>query len=445
MSSEVAIVCDGLSKRYRLGHQEAYRTLRDVISNTAARPFRRLHRRSPSNGNGRHEFDIENHESEFVWALKDVSFEVKRGEVLGIIGPNGAGKSTLLKILSRITKPTTGCGEINGRVGSLLEVGTGFHPELSGRENIYLNGAILGMRKGEIDRKFDEIVAFAEVERFIDTPVKRYSSGMYVRLAFAVAAHMETEVLLVDEVLAVGDAQFQKRCFEKIRAAGREGRTIVLVSHNLSSIRNICASGLLLNHGRLTQRGEINEVVDLYVAESMNGDDEDAFQETNSFVIDRVLIQPTASSVIKTFDPVDIRVRFRAKIDVGDPGLYVSVLNNQFHRLAGLDFKDFATIPKIAAGATAEIGFRIESVPLLAGPYHLEIHLKDMSQHLIEFLPRHYSFEVAETAVYGGRKLDQWFGNIGVKAAPLLNGSVLEYQMTNGSSNFVSALPEKDR
>ena len=435
MSSEVAIVCEGLGKRYRLGHHESYRTLRDVISKTAARPFRRLHRRSLSNGNGTHEFEIENPESPFVWALKDVSFEVKRGEVLGIVGPNGAGKSTLLKILSRITKPTTGSGEINGRVGSLLEVGTGFHPELSGRENIYLNGAILGMRKGEIDRKFDEIVAFAEVERFIDTPVKRYSSGMYVRLAFAVAAHMETEVLLVDEVLAVGDAQFQKRCFGKIRDAGREGRTIVLVSHNLASIRNICGSGLLLTHGHLTERGEINEVVDLYVSESMNGRDEDAVQETRSFVIDRVLIQPTDSSVIKTFEPVDIRVRFRAKIDVGDPGLYVSVLNNHSHRLAGLDFKDFASIPKIAAGATIEIGFRIESVPLLPGPYQLEIHLKDMSRHLIEFVPRHYVFEVAETPVYGGRKIDRWFGNIGVKAAPLLDGSLVGCQTAADDSH----------
>ncbi|HEY0005106.1 MAG TPA: ABC transporter ATP-binding protein, partial [Pyrinomonadaceae bacterium] len=204
--SEIAIRCEGLSKKYRLGQRESYKALRDVLTDAVAAPYRRLRSALKSTSaetrNGHQTF----------WALKDVSFEVKRGEVVGIIGRNGAGKSTLLKILSRITHPTTGFAEINGRVGSLLEVGTGFHPELTGRENVYLNGAILGMRKAEIKRKFDEIVAFAEVEQFIDTPVKHYSSGMYVRLAFAVAAHLETEILIVDEVLAVGDAAFQKKC-----------------------------------------------------------------------------------------------------------------------------------------------------------------------------------------------------------------------------------------
>ncbi|HEU5131025.1 MAG TPA: ABC transporter ATP-binding protein, partial [Pyrinomonadaceae bacterium] len=200
---DLAIRCENLSKQYRIGSPDSYKTLRDAISNTALAAFRRS--KNSQNGRGH------------IWALQDVSFEIKPGEVVGIIGLNGAGKSTLLKILSRITGPTRGRADIYGRVGSLLEVGTGFHPELTGRENIYLNGAILGMRKAEIDRKFDEIVGFAEVEQFLDTPVKRYSSGMYVRLAFGVAAHLETEVLLVDEVLAVGDAQFQKKCFEKMR------------------------------------------------------------------------------------------------------------------------------------------------------------------------------------------------------------------------------------
>jgi len=208
---------ENLSKRYRIGPRESYRALRDVLARALSAPFR--HIRSTFQCS-----NVQGSNDRYIWALKDVSFEVKRGEVVGIIGRNGAGKTTLLKILSRITKPTAGFAEVRGRVGSLLEVGTGFHPELTGRENIYLNGAILGMKKAEIDRKFDEIVAFAEIERFIDTPVKYYSSGMYVRLAFAVAAHLEPEILLVDEVLAVGDAAFQKKCLGKMGDVARESR-----------------------------------------------------------------------------------------------------------------------------------------------------------------------------------------------------------------------------
>jgi lipopolysaccharide transport system ATP-binding protein len=226
MSNNLAIRVDNLGKRYRIGaRQKQPNTLRERIENLVASPFDYLRStlRGPS-------------EEEILWALKDVSFEIQQGDVVGIIGRNGAGKSTLLKILSRITEPTSGRAEVNGRVGSLLEVGTGFHPELTGRENIYLNGAILGMRKAEIDRQFDEIVDFAEIEKFIDTPVKRYSSGMYVRLAFAVAAHLEPEILLVDEVLAVGDAAFQKKCLGKIGDVAREGRTVLFVSHNMAAI-----------------------------------------------------------------------------------------------------------------------------------------------------------------------------------------------------------------
>src|ERR1700731_2263748 len=209
--NDIAIRCEGLAKQYRIGERESYRAIRDVIANSFASPLRRLRsalRHSPNGSVSR--------EKPNIWALTGVSFEIKRGEVVGVIGRNGAGKSTLLKILSRITEPTNGHADIWGRVGSLLEVGTGFHPELTGRDNIFLNGAILGMRRAEIARKFDEIVAFAEVERFIDTPVKHYSSGMYMRLAFAVAAHLEPEILIVDEVLAVGDAEFQKKCFGKM-------------------------------------------------------------------------------------------------------------------------------------------------------------------------------------------------------------------------------------
>jgi lipopolysaccharide transport system ATP-binding protein len=263
----IAIRCEGLSKQYRIGEQERYRALRDVITDAATAPLRQLRTRlSSANGNGIPNGDRQSAiKNNFIWALDDVSFEVNPGEVVGIIGRNGAGKSTLLKILSRITKPTRGHAEINGRVGSLLEVGTGFHPELTGRENIYLNGAILGMRKAEIERKFDEIVSFAEVEKFVDTPVKRYSSGMYVRLAFAVAAHMETEVLVVDEVLAVGDAEFQRKCLGKMGDVAQGGRTVLFVSHNMGAIRSLCSSAVWLDGGTISLQGGAATVVDRYL------------------------------------------------------------------------------------------------------------------------------------------------------------------------------------
>ncbi|RPF47021.1 lipopolysaccharide transport system ATP-binding protein [Thermodesulfitimonas autotrophica] len=260
--SDIAIRVQGLSKRYRIGQREPYRALRDVLARGLTAPFRAtasVFRRSGPNGNGIRD-------ENYIWALKDVSFEVKRGEVVGIIGRNGAGKSTLLKILSRITEPTEGYAEIHGRVGSLLEVGTGFHPELTGRENIYLNGAILGMKKKEIDRKFDEIVAFAEVEKFIDTPVKHYSSGMYVRLAFAVAAHLEPEILLVDEVLAVGDAAFQKKCLGKMGDVAKEGRTVLFVSHNMAAVEHLCGKALLMEKGKIIEQSDSQSVINYYLA-----------------------------------------------------------------------------------------------------------------------------------------------------------------------------------
>ncbi len=258
--SDIAIRVVDLSKQYRIGgKQERYRTLRETLADAAVAPFRRV--RSILRGHGAGLADSDR----TIWALKEVSFEVKPGEVVGIIGRNGAGKSTLLKILSRITDPTEGYAEVHGRVGSLLEVGTGFHPELTGRENIYLNGAILGMKRAEIERKFDEIVAFAEVEKFIDTPVKHYSSGMYLRLAFAVAAHLEPEILLVDEVLAVGDATFQRRCLGKMTHIARQGRTVLFVSHNLAAISNLCPSTLLLSAGRLTCHAETSTAIAEYL------------------------------------------------------------------------------------------------------------------------------------------------------------------------------------
>jgi lipopolysaccharide transport system ATP-binding protein len=257
-----AISIEGLGKRYKIGAAQARATtLRDAISAAAAAPIRRLRHAGSSSGRV----------SEF-WALRDISFDVDRGEVIGIIGRNGAGKSTLLKILSRITEPTEGQAFIRGRVGSLLEVGTGFHQELTGRENIYLNGAILGMTRAEIQRKFDDIIAFAEIDEFLDTPVKRYSSGMFVRLAFAVAAHLEPEILLVDEVLAVGDLSFQRKCLGQMEQIAGTGRTVFFVSHNMNAVRGLCTRAIQIDAGRLVAEGPTDDIVRGYVAEQTSGD-----------------------------------------------------------------------------------------------------------------------------------------------------------------------------
>jgi lipopolysaccharide transport system ATP-binding protein len=246
---------DGVSKRYRIGTKgAAYQTLRETLTAAFRKPFGRTSKER----------------SEFIWALRDVSFEIARGEVVGIIGSNGAGKSTLLKVLSRITEPTYGRVELFGRVGSLLEVGTGFHPELTARENIYLNGAILGMQRAEIRRKFDEIVAFSEVEKFIDTPVKHFSSGMYVRLAFAVAAHLEPEILIVDEVLSVGDVAFQKKCLGKMGDVARAGRTVLFVSHNLGAVTQLCSRGIVINSGQIVFDGSAPAAISTYVDQMRN-------------------------------------------------------------------------------------------------------------------------------------------------------------------------------
>lgn len=287
-----------LSKQYRIGEAPSlhYQTLRDWLAR----------RRQPS--------------AATIWALRDVSFEVQKGEVVGIIGHNGAGKSTLLKILSRVTRPTRGYAELYGRVGSLLEVGTGFHPELTGRENIYLNGAILGMTKAEIDRKFDEIVAFAEVEKFIDTPVKFYSSGMYLRLAFSVAAHLEPEILLVDEVLAVGDAAFQRKCLGKMGDVAREGRTVLFVSHNMSAILHLTQRTLVLQQGRLVFDGPTPDAVDFYLASGFRRtgerrwDTDPSYQDTGPFRPIALRLRDAQGRVADTFrgdEPITVEWEYR--------------------------------------------------------------------------------------------------------------------------------------
>lgn len=273
--TDIAIRVKGLSKQYRIGSRERYKTLRESIVTAVSSPFRRIKSFHPKNLLS----SIPHPPSDTIWALKDVSFEVKHGEVIGIIGPNGAGKTTLLKILSRITEPTAGEVELKGRVGSLLEVGTGFHPELTGRENIYLNGAILGMSKAEINKKFDEIVSFAEVEKFLDTPVKHYSTGMGTRLAFAIAAHLEPEILLVDEVLSVGDMAFRKKCLGKMQDVSQEGRTVLFVSHEMNAIRRLCQQGLWLDKGKIRTIGPVGDVVRKY---------EESFLGSNSITKSRV-------------------------------------------------------------------------------------------------------------------------------------------------------------
>jgi lipopolysaccharide transport system ATP-binding protein len=262
---DLAIRAEKLGKRYRIGGSRARAKGRERVLNRLATPFRYLAStlREPA-------------PEETIWALRDVSFEVKSGEVVGFIGSNGAGKSTLLKVLSRITEPTQGRALIRGRVGSLLEVGTGFHPELTGRENIYLSGTILGMKRIEIDRKFDEIIAFAEVDKFLDTPVKRYSSGMAVRLGFAVAAHLEPEVLLVDEVLAVGDLAFQKKCLGKMGDVAKRGRTVLFVSHNMIAVQNMCQRVIWLQNGRLMEDGPTSDVLGKYLSASFSSQTSDS-------------------------------------------------------------------------------------------------------------------------------------------------------------------------
>jgi len=341
--SEVVIRTDNLGKQYRIGGQQnAFRTLRDSLTDVFVAPFRRASKLLRGQPSGAADM------SQTIWALRGVSFEINGGDVVGIIGRNGAGKTTLLKILSRITEPTEGFAEIQGRVGSLLEVGTGFHPELTGRENIYLNGAILGMKKAEIVAKFDEIVDFAEIDKFIDTPVKYYSSGMYVRLAFAVAAHLEPEILLVDEVLAVGDAAFQRKCLGKMGDVAREGRTILFVSHNMIAVQSLCSRAVWLNDGNVVQDGPVASVVASYMKSSMSNlitervwNEEDKAPGNEVIRLHRVCIRPDKgypSDLITLTTAVLVEIEFWNLL----PG---ACLNPNLHFFNEQEVLVFATAP----------------------------------------------------------------------------------------------------
>ena len=306
--SNPVIHVENLGKLYRIGERERYLALRDVIARLASAPGRLFRARKSSTANG---------DPTQIWALQDVSFEVRQAEVVGIIGRNGAGKTTLLKILARVTKPTQGFVEVRGRMGSLLEVGTGFHPELTGRENVFLSGAVLGMSKVEIQRKFDEIVTFAEVEKFIDTPLKHYSTGMQMRLAFAVAAHLEPEILLVDEVLAVGDQQFQKKCLGKMSDVAKGGRTILFVSHNMGAITRLCGHGIWLENGRVKSIGPVQDVVAAYVRTGSEANGERHWEDSSATGKDNVYLR--AARVLQSEGHVaaviDMRENFQIEIE----------------------------------------------------------------------------------------------------------------------------------
>ncbi|PKM82463.1 MAG: ABC transporter ATP-binding protein [Firmicutes bacterium HGW-Firmicutes-14] len=392
----IVIKAENLGKKYILRHQkrERYVALRDVMADTARRwgktiinPFAAAREMRPA--------------KEEFWALKDVSFEVEQGDRIGIIGRNGAGKSTLLKILSRITEPTEGIVRLKGRVASLLEVGTGFHPELTGRENIYLNGAILGMTKSEIKKKFDEIVEFAEVEKFLDTPVKRYSSGMYVRLAFAVAAHLEPEILLVDEVLAVGDAQFQKKCLGKMEEVGREGRTVLFVSHNMAAIRNLCTSAVLLAQGQVKNFDNANIVINEYLKTLSQrnfktsclarNDEAGVSLSTVELINENGEVLSAAQSGL----PVSIRLIFDSVKNFDK--LLISIgLNNQEDIRVSVFHTGLTESELKIKSPCSEVLCNIPKVPLIPGNYRLSIKVMSRGK-LLFWLP-----QICEMAVEGG-------------------------------------------
>jgi lipopolysaccharide transport system ATP-binding protein len=359
--SDVAIRVEGLGKAYRIGRREPYRTLRESLESAFTAPFRALRRRGR-----RTDPDTT------LWALKDVSFEVKRGEAIGIIGRNGAGKSTLLKVLSRIVTPTEGKVELDGRVGSLLEVGTGFHPELTGRENIYLNGAIIGMRRAEVRKKFDEIVDFAEVEKFIDTPVKRYSSGMYTRLAFAVAAHMETDILVVDEVLAVGDIEFQKKCLGKMgEVSSTEGRTVLFVSHQMGAIAKLCGRAILIERGRVATQGDTQRVIDQYLSRSKQAADEgyraeDVAGKDVAIVEAHGLNAEGQGTPYFTHDD-PIRIRLTCRVARWVPGIHIGIsVRDMSDRIV---FRTEAPFPETRAGECRVMTVTVPGHTLMPGSF----------------------------------------------------------------------------
>jgi lipopolysaccharide transport system ATP-binding protein len=410
--SDTAIQVQQLGKSYRITHsaRSSYKTIQEDVLGLIKRPFQR------SSGSSRRET---------FWALQDVSFEVKHGEVLGIIGQNGAGKSTLLKILSRITKPTTGSADIYGRVGSLLEVGTGFHPELTGRENIFLNGAILGMTRREIQRRFDEIVAFAEIEQFLDTPAKRYSSGMYMRLAFAVAAHLDPEILVVDEVLAVGDAEFQKKSLGKMSEVAKGGRTVLFVSHNMDAVLNLCQRAIVLERGKIMTNAPVLDSVQKYLSARAE-QKKDAFTQVAT---GNRPIEVTRAEV-KVYENAEnslasqyCEIEYVAHQTTGAV-VAIKVKNNLGNTMFTSLDTDVDTELFTKEKGNYSIQFRLPDQILSAGVYDITISVADMKAERFQYLEDVLQFEV-----FHSRRINNSFPNR--EGVLLLSNSSMTRKLTN--------------
>jgi len=421
--SDIAIRVENLSKKYKIGTAQRHDTIRDILAQTVTWPYRKFSNLISGNGANHGYFQAEilnpksairNSQSDIIWALKDISFELKHGEVLGIIGRNGSGKSTLLKILSQITEPTSGRAEIYGRVGSLLEVGTGFDRELTGRENIYLNGAILGMTKREIDLKFDQIVDFSGVEKFIDTPIKRYSSGMYVRLAFAVAAHLEPEILIVDEVLAVGDAAFQKKCLGKMGDVAKEGRTVIFVSHNMGAMTHLCSRAVLLENGEAVTDGLPQQIVDRYMASQVQVCQAEydlshcsARKNGHLPIMQRLrllnrLDQPTSrfycgDEVIMYFDLDFARPTQAPQLGVG----FDNIWGQRIFSVA--TYLSSTTLPSL--DGQCMVRCRIPELPLVPGTYILSLSVGTLDQPLLDQIEHMVAIEVLPSDFFGNGRL----------------------------------------
>jgi lipopolysaccharide transport system ATP-binding protein len=400
--SNVAVRIEGLSKKYHIGgKQKRYNRLGDQLVEMVSSPFRRAGNLLKGQYGGASDLDQD------FWALKDISAEIKHGEIVGIIGHNGAGKSTLLKILSRITEPTTGYADIFGRIGSLLEVGTGFHPELTGRENVYLNGSILGMRRPEIDRKFDAIVDFAEIEQFIDTPVKHYSSGMYVRLAFSVAAHLEPEILLIDEVLAVGDMAFQKKSLGKMENISQQGRTVVFVSHNMNALQRLCPKSLLLSHGQLLAVDNTPSIIEQYLSLSSNT----ATGPNVWHVLDKREREGTGKVRFESFSytsheqsfncfpftngSVEFSLRIFSDLDRSVGSLAVILYDKYGTKLINADTAALGAPVSLKMGAN-QIKLRIDKLHLNPGIYTIGLWVADPPSEIYDRLASAGLFEVVE-------------------------------------------------
>ena len=412
--SDTVITVVNLSKRYLVGHLSSRREL--TFREMMLRELSTFARKSIDLVHGRQ--IVQGDEIEEFWALKNVSFDVKQGEVLGIIGRNGAGKSTLLKILSRITVPTEGRAVLRGRIASLLEVGTGFHHELTGRENIYLNGAILGMTQREICRKFDEIVAFAEVEEFLDTPVKHYSSGMYVRLGFSVAAHLEPEILVVDEVLAVGDAAFQKKCLGKMsQVASQHGRTILFVSHNMVAVQAICSRALFLNAGSITADGTPTEIIGMHLnsssppsAEIVNLENHKMRRNSINAALKRAWLENVDGRISTRFfmgEKLRVVVQFSADDEIACPGFGFGFEDEQGQRIFSFNSYMDPSAVSLTRARRGTVTLAVERLPLLAGTYYISLSIVERERDWVDYVERAIRFTVEPFNVYSTGRIPE--------------------------------------